>query len=133
MFRHFFHYVYDCQLVVVFDDSLVKSSDYILNNSELVEEFATRVQHLVRKHVLLAVHPQVREAFLRRVEDLCEVAEGAFFVQHFVRFAELVSVVTSLEIGLEHFAQSLNLVQKAFASPLPVIRIQIILVVRSLL
>jgi hypothetical protein len=110
MFCHFFHNIYDGELIIVFYDPFVQGSDHILDDSKLVEKFTTSIQHLVRENVLFSVHPKVGESFLSRVENFSQVAKCSFLVENFVSFTELVSVVSSLEISLEYFAQSLNLI-----------------------
>ena len=74
MLAHVLYNVLYSDINGVFDDSLVKIANYVLNDAELLEEFAPGIEHLVREHVLLAVDPEVREAFLRRVENLSQVA-----------------------------------------------------------
>lgn len=85
------------------------------------------------EYVLLSVNPQVWEAFLCRIENFCEVAEGPLFVQHLVCLGKLVSVGSLATRGLKHLTQALNLVQKALARSLPILAVQVILVVSTLL
>ena len=87
----------------------------------------------MREHVLLTVDPEIGEAFLCRVENLGQVAQTAFLVEHFVGLAELLSVVASSAIGLEDFAEALDLIQEALAGALSILRVQVVLLVRPLL
>ena len=61
---HLLHYVGDCDRICILNNSFVQLADHILDHTELVEQFAASVQHLMREHILLTVHPQVGETFL---------------------------------------------------------------------
>lgn len=56
-------------------DPLIDVSYYLLNNFELLEQFTTSLQHVLGEDILLTINPKVREALLRRVQYLCQVAE----------------------------------------------------------
>lgn len=56
-------------------DTVIDVSDDGLDDLELLEEFATGVQNVLREDVLFAVDPEVREALLRRVKYLRQVAQ----------------------------------------------------------
>lgn len=104
----------------VLDDSFIDVSDDALDHAELLEQLAPCVQHFLGEDVLLAVDPEVGEAFLGRVQDLREVAEAAFLVEHFVGFGELLPVTAVGAVGLEDFAETLHLVQEALAGALAI-------------
>ena len=54
---------------IVFYDALVNIPNDALNDAELLKQLATRIQNLLREHVLLTVDPEVRESLLSGVED----------------------------------------------------------------
>ena len=56
-------------------DTIIDVSDDGLDDLELLEEFAAGVQNVLREDVLFAVDPEVREALLRRVKYLRQVAQ----------------------------------------------------------
>lgn len=56
-------------------DTVIDVSDDGLDDLELLEEFAAGVQNVLREDVLFAVDPEVREALLRRVKYLRQVAQ----------------------------------------------------------
>ena len=87
----------------------------------------------MRKHVLLAIDPEIGKALLSGVKNLSQVAQTALFVEHFVGLAELLSVVAGSAVSLEDFTKALDLVQKAFACALSIFRVQVVLLIRSLL
>jgi hypothetical protein len=64
MFGHIFHDFLDCDIGSVFNYALVNVSNYALNHPELLEQLPPSVKHLLREHILLSIHPQIREAFL---------------------------------------------------------------------
>ena len=77
------HVLYDAlngDIDRVLNYAFIQVSNYVLNDTELLEKFASRIQHFVREHILLTIHPQVGEAFLCRVKNLGQVAQRAFFV-----------------------------------------------------
>jgi len=65
---------------IVFYDALVNIPNDALNDAELLKQLATRIQNLLREHVLLTVDPEVRESLLSGVEDFGEVAQCALLV-----------------------------------------------------
>jgi len=48
----------------LFHYALVDVSDDLLNHLELLEQFATCFEHILRENILLSIHPEVRESFL---------------------------------------------------------------------
>jgi len=64
MFAHILDDVLHGDIDRVFNDALVEVSDDVLNDAELLKEFAAGIQDLMGEDVLLAVDPQVGEAFL---------------------------------------------------------------------
>ena len=54
---------------IVFYDTLVNIPNDALNDAELLKQLATRIQNLLREHVLLTVDPEIRESLLSRVEN----------------------------------------------------------------
>ena len=108
--RHIFDHVLHRDIGCVLNDALVQVSNDVLNNAELLEELAARVQHLVREHILLSVDPQVGKAFLGGVEDLCQVAQTSLLVEDFVRLGELLAIGSCGAVCLKYFTEALYLV-----------------------
>ena len=117
---HLIQYVLHCD-VYLFHDSFVDISYYLLNNFELLEKFAAGLQHILREYVLFTIHPKVRESFLRRVQNLCQVAKGSLLVQYLVSLGELLTVFPRGTYSLEAFAKSFDLVQETLACALSVL------------
>ena len=74
MLSHVLNYLLNCDVHCVFYNSLIEVSDYVLYYAELLEELASSVKHFMREDIFFAINPQVRESFLCRVQDLCQVA-----------------------------------------------------------
>ena len=66
------------------------------------------------------------------VEDLCQIAELAFLVEHLICVAECLSVGPVLRLDLEALAQLLNEAQELLAGVLALKRVQIKFLVISL-
>ena len=117
---------------IVFDDSLVYISNHALNDSELLEQFAARIQDLLGENVLLTVDPEVGEPLLSGVEDLSEVAQRALLVENLVAFGELLSLVSGGTDRLVDFTKPFDLIQETFARTLAIFRVQVIFFIGSL-
>lgn len=102
-------------------DAIVNVSDDGLDDLELLEEFAAGVEHILREDVLLAVDPEVREALLRRVKYLGQVAQRAFFVEYLVRLRELLAILARSAQSLEPFAETLDLIEETLACALSIL------------
>ena len=59
----------------VLHDAVVEGTDDLLDAAEGAEQLTPGGEDFVRKHILLAVDPQVGEAFLGRIENFCQVAQ----------------------------------------------------------
>ena len=55
-------------------DALVDISDDLLDHFELLKQFSSGFQHILRENILFAVDPEVGESFLSGIEDFCEIA-----------------------------------------------------------
>lgn len=106
---HLIEHVLYCN-VHLFHDPLVDVPNDLLNDLELLEKFAASLQDILRENVFFAIHPQVRESFLSRVQYLGQVAQGALLIKNLIGFGELLSVFPCCTDGLEAFAESFNLV-----------------------
>ena len=106
---------------IIFNYSLVYVSNDALNDSELLEQLATGIQHFLREDVLLTVHPQIGEALLSGVQDFSEVAQRSLLVEDFIGFRKLLSVVPGGATGLVDLAEPFHLVKEPFASSLTVL------------
>ena len=104
MLSHVLNYLLHRDVHSVLYNSLIQVPDNVLNDTELLEELAAGVKNFMGEDILFAIDPQVRESFLRGVEDLGQVAQTAFFVQHFVGLRELFTVVTCCAIRFKNFA-----------------------------
>ena len=58
---YFFHYAF------------VDVPYYLLDDFELLEQFATGLQNILGEHVFFAIYPKVGKALLSRVEDLRQI------------------------------------------------------------
>ena len=87
----------------------------------------------MREDVLLTVDPEIGEAFLCRVENLGQVAQTAFLVEHFVGLGELFTVGARCAVSLEHLAEALNLIEESLACALAILAVEVVLFVRTLL
>jgi hypothetical protein len=103
MLGHILHDVLDGNVHRVFNDSLVKIADNILDHSKLLEELSSGFQNFMREHVLFTVNPQVWEAFLSRVEYLSQVAKASFLIQHLVGFREIFTIGSGSTRSFENF------------------------------
>ena len=130
---HILDHVLHRDVCGVLNYALIQVTNDVLNDAELLEELAPGVQHLVRENILLSVDPQVGEAFLGRVEDLCQVAKTAFLVEHFVGLGELFAVGARCAVSLEHLAEALNLIEESLACALAILAVEVVLFVRTLL
>jgi len=118
---------------IVFYDALVNIPNDALDDAELLKQLATSVQNLLREHVLFTVDPEVRESLLSGVEDFSEVAQCTLFVEYFVSFGELFTVVPRGATGLVDLAESFNLIKEPLTCSLTVLRIQVVLLIWPLL
>jgi hypothetical protein len=71
---HLIKNILNCD-VDLFHYSFVDISNDLLDNFELLEQLAPGLQDILREHILLAIHPKVRESFLRGVKNLREIAK----------------------------------------------------------
>ena len=113
-------------------DSLINISNDLLNDFELLEQFPAGFEDILRENVLFTIDPQVREAFLGRVKDFCQVAERALLVQDFVCLGELLTILPGCTDCLESFAESFDLVEEPLACSLSILRIEVIFFIWSL-
>jgi hypothetical protein len=105
----------------------------LLNQLELLKQFAACIEYIFRKYIFFSVHPKIRKTFLCRIKDFCKVAKTTLLVEDFIRFRKLLSIFAGGTNRFETLAKSFNLVQKPFACSLSVLAIQIILLILSLL
>lgn len=117
----------------ILNDPLVEVSNDALDDAELLEKLAASVEYLVGEDVLLAVDPEIGEAFLGGVEDLGQIAEAALLVKDFVCLRELFTVGSWCAVCLENFAKTLDLVQETLAGSLAILRVEVVLLISSLL
>lgn len=110
MFGHVLHDFLDCHVHCVLNNPLVNVPDDRLNHPERLKQLPPRVQHFLRKYILLPVHPQIRETFLSGVKYFCQVAETALFVKDFVGLRELLSVASLGTVSFENFTEPFNLI-----------------------
>lgn len=110
MLGHILHNFLDSDVDCVFNYPFVNISDNALDHSELLKELAAGFEDLLREDVLLPIDPEIRETFLRRVEDLGQIAKTAFFVKDFVGFGELLAVGSMGTASFENFAETFDLI-----------------------
>lgn len=132
IFCHVFKDFLHCD-VDFFHDTFVDISDDLLNQLELLKQFATCIEHIFRKYIFLSVHPKIRKTFLCRIKDFCKVAKTSLLVKDFIRFRKLLSIFAGGADRFETLAKPFDLVQKPFARSLSILTIQIILLILSLL
>ena len=104
MLSHVLNYLLNCDVHRVFYNSLIQVPNDVLYYTELLEELTASVKHFMGKDIFFAIDPQVRKTFLCRVQDLSQVAQTTFLVQHFVGLRELFTVVTRCTICFKNFA-----------------------------
>lgn len=83
---------------------------YLLDYFELLEQFATSLQDILRKYVLLTIDPEIWKTFLGRVKYLCQVAQRSLFIQYLVSFRELFTILPRGTDGFEFLAEPFYLV-----------------------
>lgn len=64
MLRHILNDALHRDIDGVFDYAFIQVTDNVLDDAELLEQFAPRVEHFVGENILLAIDPKVRETFL---------------------------------------------------------------------
>lgn len=121
MFGHIIDYLLNSYIYIVFYDAFVDVANNRLDYTELLEKFSSCVEHLLTEYILLAIHPQIGETFLSGVENLSKVAEGTLFVQDFVGFGKLISVVSWGAVAFIDFTKAFHLVKEPFAGSLSVL------------
>jgi len=67
---HLLHHVKNSDVHGIFDDALIEATNYVLDHSELLEQFSASIKNFMTEDILLAVDPQVRESFLGGVQNL---------------------------------------------------------------
>ena len=121
MLGHIINNLLNGYVDIIFNYSLIYVSNDALYYAELLEQLAARIEHLLREHVLLPVHPQIGEALLSGVQDFSEVAQCALFVEDFIGFRKLLSVVSRGAGGFVNLAEPFDLVKEPFAGSLTVL------------
>ena len=86
MLTHILNNILDSDVNSVLNNTFVQIPDDVLDHSELLKELAARVKDFMGEDILLTIYPQIRESFLGRVEDLSQIAQTSFFVEHLVSF-----------------------------------------------
>jgi hypothetical protein len=94
---------------------LVCILDLVKNLTKIVEQIPPGLYDLFRKHIFLSVHPEVREGFLGRVQDLCQIAELTFLVKDFVGVAEFLAILSVLTFGFDTLAEFFDMGEELFA------------------
>ena len=83
----------------------------------------------MREDILFTINPQIRKSFLGRVQNLGQVAQTPLLVEHLVSLRELFSVGSWSAIGLEDFAETLDLVQESFARSLAIFGVKVVFLI----
>jgi hypothetical protein len=79
---------------------LVCILDLVENLAKVVEQIPPSLYDLFREHIFLSVDPKIREGFLGRVQDLRQITQLPFFVEHFVSITEFFAILPILTFGL---------------------------------
>jgi hypothetical protein len=106
---------------IIFNYPLIYVSNDALYDAELLEQLAPGIEHFLREHVLLPVHPQIGEALLSGIQDFSEVAQRTLLVENFIGFRKLLSVVPGGAASLVDLAEPFHLVKEPFAGSLTVL------------
>lgn len=99
----------NCYIYLV-HDSVVNVPYYVLDDFELLKEFSSGLENILRENIFLSIDPQIWESFLSRVQNLSQVAQRSLFIQYLVSFTELLSVFPGGTKSLESFTKSFDLI-----------------------
>lgn len=110
MFGHVVNNLLYRNVDIILYDSLINVPNHALDDTELLEQFATGIQNFLGENVFFSVYPKVGKSFLRWVKDLGQIAECSFLVQNFVSLRELLSIVARGTAGLVYFAEAFHLI-----------------------
>lgn len=121
MLGHIINNLLNGYVDIIFNYPLIYVSNDALYDAELLEQLAPGIEHFLREYVLLSVHPQIGEALLSGIQDFSEVAQRTLFIEDFIGFRKLLSVVSRGAARFVNLAEPFNLVKEPFASSLTVL------------
>ena len=89
---------------------------YLVENlTKVVEKIPSSLYDLFREHIFFSVDPEVREGLLGRVQDLSQIAQLSFLVEHFVGVTEFLSILSILTFGFDTLAELFDMGKELFA------------------
>lgn len=89
--------------------------DLVENLTKVVEKIPSSLYNLFREHIFFSVHPEVREGLLGRVQDLSQIAQLPFLVEHFVGVTEFLAILSILTFGFDTLAELFDMGEELFA------------------
>jgi len=94
---------------------LVCILDLVENFTKVVEQISPGLNDLFREHIFLSVDPEVRKSLLGRVQDLRQIAQLSFLVEHFVSVTEFLAILAILTFGFDTLAEFLDMGKELLA------------------
>ena len=89
--------------------------DLVENLTKVVEQISPGLNDLFREHIFLSVDPKVRKSLLGRVQDLRQIAQLSFLVEHFVSVTEFLAILAILTFGFDTLAELLDMGKELLA------------------